>query len=96
MPVKYASSEVQQSFGRVMDRAMVEGDVVVERYGSPRVAIIAYDRYQELLEAERRLLLMRLQQVSAQASKHARELSDEEIRTLIETERRHASEDQAT
>lgn len=46
------SSEVQQNFGRVMDQALIQNEVVVERYGEPRVAILSYQRYQQLLQAE--------------------------------------------
>ncbi|HRQ42429.1 MAG TPA: type II toxin-antitoxin system Phd/YefM family antitoxin [Chloroflexota bacterium] len=46
------SSEVQQNFGRVIDQALSENEVVVERYGEPRVAILSYRRYQQLLQAE--------------------------------------------
>jgi hypothetical protein len=76
-----------------MDRAMVEDDVIVERYGSPRVAIVAFARYQELLEAERELLRMRLQQTSAQVSQRAQDLSDEDIDALIEDTRQEVSEE---
>ena len=55
MTVTLKSSEVQQNFGRVVDQALVEGDVIVERYGEPRVVILGYHRYQQLLEAERTL-----------------------------------------
>ena len=94
MPLKYPSSEVQQNFGRVMDRAMIEDDVVVERYGSPRVAIIAYERYQELLDAERTLLLTRLQQASAQVAERARDLSDGDVAALIEAARQEVTQEQ--
>ena len=52
MPLMLKSSEVQQNFGRVMDQALTENEVVVERYGEPRVAILSYQRYQQLLQAE--------------------------------------------
>lgn len=52
MPVMLKSSEVQQNFGRVIDQALVEDEVVIERYGKPRVAILSYKRYQQLLLAE--------------------------------------------
>ncbi len=55
MPVKVKSSKVQQNFGLVMDHAL-EDDVIVERYGMPRVVIIKYSRYQRLVEAEQKLL----------------------------------------
>lgn len=46
------SSEVQQNFGRVIDQALSKDEVVVERYGEPRVAILSYRRYQQLLKVE--------------------------------------------
>jgi prevent-host-death family protein len=55
MAVKIKSSEVQQNFGRVVDQALIDGDVVVERYGEPKVVIVGYRRYQELVLAERSL-----------------------------------------
>ena len=55
MTVQIKSSEAQQNFGRIMDKALIEGEVVIERYGEPRVVIIGYQRYEELLEAERSL-----------------------------------------
>ena len=55
MAVQIKSSEAQQNFGRIMDKALIEGDVVIERYGEPRVVIIGYQRYEKLLEAERSL-----------------------------------------
>ncbi|NIP25283.1 MAG: type II toxin-antitoxin system Phd/YefM family antitoxin, partial [Phycisphaerae bacterium] len=55
MPVQIKSSEAQQNFGRIIDHALIEDDVIIERYGEPRVVIIGYQRYQKLLEAERSL-----------------------------------------
>ncbi len=52
MPVTLKSSEVQQNFGRVFDQAMLEDDVVIERYGKPRVAILNYQCYQQLVALE--------------------------------------------
>ena len=52
MPVLIKSSEAQQNFGRVIDQALVEDDVIIERYGEPRVVIVGYHRYQQLLQAE--------------------------------------------
>ena len=87
MPVKLKSSDVQQSFGEVVDRALLEDDVIVERYGTPRVAIVEYKRYQRLVEAEKELLRTRLQQASAAISARAAHLSEEEIDELIERAR---------
>jgi len=90
MATKVISSHVQQSFGQVMDRALAGEDVIVERYGTPRVAIIGFRRYQQLLEAERELLKLRLQQASAAASSRAAHLTEAEINELIEHARTEA------
>ena len=87
MPVKLKSSQVQQNFGQVVDRALLEDDVIVERYGTPRVAIIAYNRYRRLVEAEQELLRSRLQQASAAASTRAAHLTEDEVEDLIERAR---------
>ena len=87
MPVKLNSSQVQRNFGQAVDRAMLEEDVIVERYGLPRVAIVEYRRYQRLVEAEKELLRSRLQQASAAASARAERLSEAEIDELIERAR---------
>lgn len=87
MPVKLKSSDVQQSFGEAVDRALLEDDVIVERYGTPRVAIVEFKRYQRLVEAEQELLRTRLQQASAATSARAVHLSEEEVDELIERAR---------
>jgi PHD/YefM family antitoxin component YafN of YafNO toxin-antitoxin module len=87
MPVKLKSSQVQQNFGQAVDRALLEDDVIVERYGKPRVAIVEYNRYQRLVEAERELLRSRLQQAAAAASARADHLTEEEVEELIERAR---------
>jgi len=95
MPVKLKSSQVQQNFGQAMDRALMEDDVIVERYGLPRVAIVEYSRYQRLVEAEQELLRARLQQASAAASARAAHLTEEEVEELIERARSEASAQRA-
>jgi len=87
MPVKLKSSQVQQNFGQAVDRAMLEEDVIVERYGLPRVAIVEYKRYQRLVEAEKELLRSRLQQASSAVSSRAERLTEEEIDELIDRAR---------
>ena len=87
MVIHMKSSQVQQEFGEVVDRALAEGEVVVERYGSPRVVILEYRRYQKLLEAERQLLSQRLQQASQAVSERAAHLSEAEVDDLIERAR---------
>ena len=87
MPVKLKSSRVQQNFGQAVDRALVEDDIIVERYGTPRVAIVEYGRYRRLVEAEQELLRTRLQQASAAASARAAHLTEEEVAELIERAR---------
>jgi prevent-host-death family protein len=90
MTIILKSSEAQQNFGMVMDQALVDGAVIIERYGVPRVAILSYKRYQQLVEAERSLLRLRLQQASAASSAAVAHLSDQEIDTLIEEAREEA------
>ena len=87
MPVMLKSSEVQQNFGRVLDQALVEDDVIVERYGEPRVVILAYHRYQQLLHAERTLADLHLVQPdrSAEAKQRGEAIAEqirEELKTL--------------
>jgi len=96
MPMRLKSSQVQQSFGLVVDRALVEGDVIVERYGVPRVAIVEYGRYQRLAAAEQELLRTRLQQASAAVSARAAHLTDEEVEALIERARSEVHQETAT
>ena len=92
MTLRLKSTEAQQNFGAMLDRASGEDDVIVERYGTPRVAIVAYDRYQELVSAQRELMRLRLQQASAAASQRAGELSGAEIDALIEEARSETHE----
>jgi PHD/YefM family antitoxin component YafN of YafNO toxin-antitoxin module len=87
MPVRLKSSQVQQNFGQAIDRALMEDDVIVERYGMPRVVIVEYRRYRRLVEAERELLRARLQQASAAASARSADLTEKEIEELIERAR---------
>ncbi len=92
MVVTLNSSQVQQNFGQAMERALRAEDVVVERYGVPRVAIIDYIRYQRLVEAEQALLRTRLQQASDAVSSRAAHLSDAEVDALIEQARAEAAQ----
>ncbi|MBC8446150.1 MAG: type II toxin-antitoxin system Phd/YefM family antitoxin [Chloroflexi bacterium] len=87
MPVKLRSSQVQQNFGQAVDRALMGNDVIVERYGVPRVALVEYSRYQRLVEAEQELLRTRLQRASAAASARAAHLTEEDVEELIERAR---------
>ncbi|HOC22391.1 MAG TPA: type II toxin-antitoxin system Phd/YefM family antitoxin [Anaerolineae bacterium] len=87
MPVSLKSSEVQRNFGLIMERALTGSEVIVERYGAPKVAIVAFARYQALLAAERELLLTQLRQAAAESAARAAELSDEEVEALIEEAR---------
>ena len=91
MPVTVKSSQLQQSFGALIDRALIEDDIIVERYGSPRVAIVEYGRYQRLVEAEIELVRARLREASAAASARAAHLSEEEVDEVIERARSEAT-----
>lgn len=78
MTVQIKSSEAQQNFGKVMDQALIEDDVIIERYGEPRVVIIGYQRYQKLLEAERSLsgLYITYPDTSSDAKRRGRVLAE--------------------
>lgn len=55
MTVILNSSDVQQNFGAALDHALRGDDVIVARYGAPRVALIEYERYQKLMAAAQAL-----------------------------------------
>jgi hypothetical protein len=96
MVVHLKSTQVQQEFGEVMDQAQAGNDVIVERYGNPRLAIINYRRYEQLLEAERQLVLHRLQAASEAATARAAHLSDAEVDKLIERARQEVYQEQSS
>ena len=87
MSTTIASSQVQQKFGAVFDRVLQNEDVIIERYGAPRVAMINYARYERLLRAEQELLRQRLQQASAAVAQRSAHLTEAEIDDLIEEAR---------
>ena len=47
----YSSDEARAHWRDIMDVATGGGDVVVERYGKPMVAVIPYEDYMSLLDA---------------------------------------------
>ena len=86
MVVTLNSSQVQQNFGQAMDRALLADDVVIERYGIPRVTMLGYPRYRRLVEAEQELLRVRLQQASAHLSEApADELTEQTAFDITQT-----------
>ena len=93
MTLRLKSSEVQQNFGETVDRALLEGDVVIERYGTPRVVMVEYGRYQRLLKAEQELLRVRLRQASEAGSARAAHLDEDQVDELIERARRESHEE---
>jgi hypothetical protein len=76
----------------MLDMVLGEHDVNVERYGTPRVAIVSYHRYQDLVDAERELMRLRLQQAVAATAARAADLSDEDINRQIEEASAEAQE----
>lgn len=52
MAVHLKSSEAQQHFGEMIDQAWSGEDIVIERYGAPRVAVISFSRYLKLVGEE--------------------------------------------
>ena len=86
------STQAQQNFGEYMDVAAQGEDVVVERYGSPRVVLISIERYEKLLAAERELPALRLKQAAAIAEARAAYLTDDEVEALIDQARQDVHE----
>lgn len=84
------SAEAQKSFGQIIEQAHGDEVVVVERYGRPRVVIVDFARYQQLIEGEREGLRSRLRRASEAASARAAKLSDDEVDRLIEDARSEA------
>lgn len=87
MSVTIASSQVQQKFGAVFEQVLQNEDVIIERYGAPRVAMITYARYERLLRAEQEWLRQRLQQASESVTQRAAALTEADIDELIEDAR---------
>jgi|LakMenE18May11ns_1017448.scaffolds.fasta_scaffold8783098_1 PHD/YefM family antitoxin component YafN of YafNO toxin-antitoxin module len=96
MSMTIASSQVQQKFGAVFDRVLQNEDVIIERYGAPRVAMINYTRYERLLRAEQELLQQRLQQASDTVARRAAHLTETEIDDLIEEARNESQPEAVT
>ena len=76
MAVTLNSSQVQQNFGAALDRAARGDDVIVERYGTPRAAMIEYGRYRELVDAARALREARLAQTPATGAEPPGEIQE--------------------
>jgi PHD/YefM family antitoxin component YafN of YafNO toxin-antitoxin module len=96
MSMTIAYSQVQQKFGAVFDRVLQNEDVIIERYGAPRVAMINYTRYERLLRAEQELLQQRLQQASDTVARRAAHLTETEIDDLIEEARNESQPEAVT
>ena len=86
------ATEAQKSFGQIIDRAHGNEAIVVERYGRPRVVIVDYERYRELIACERDELRDRLRQASASAQARAAELSEVALDQLLEEARAEVHE----
>ena len=76
MVVALNSSQVQQNFGAALDQALRGDDVIIERYGTPRVAMIEYGRYQKLVDAERALGEARSAQAPATRAERPRGIQE--------------------
>ena len=92
MAIHIQSTKAQQNFGELMEQAVRGEDVVVERYGTPRVVIVSYERYEQLLAAERELPRLRLKGAAAITEARAAYLSDEAVDALIEKARQEVHE----
>lgn len=102
MPRTVSASEAKTRFGSIVDWAVESSDdVVVESYGSPKVVIMSYKGYQEVVRlreaARRREALAELRALRDKVRARNQDLDEEEARTLAsevgkETVRRMAEE----
>jgi prevent-host-death family protein len=91
MSITVKTNQAQQNFTQVMEQAIIEGEVVVERAGEPLVVILDYRRYQRLAQVEQMLVRARLQAASSAVSARAAHLTEEEVDVLIEQARQEVA-----
>lgn len=88
------ATEAQRSFGQIIDRAHGNEAIVVERYGRPRVVILEYERYTQLVSLERDALRARLRRAAAAVQARAGGLTDAEVDRLLDEAREEVNEGQ--
>lgn len=89
MPRTVSASEAKTKFGSIMDwAAESQDDLIVESHGQPRVVIISFKAYQQLLElreqARRQSALLRLRNLRDQVRARNQDADEEQATSLID------------
>ena len=85
--VTVSASEAKTKFGAIVDWAVEsKDDVIVERHGQPKVVIISFEAYQQVLklreEARRQSALLRLRSLRERVRAHNQDLDEEQAASL--------------
>ncbi|MHB1355381.1 MAG: type II toxin-antitoxin system Phd/YefM family antitoxin [Anaerolineae bacterium] len=87
MPRIVSASEAKTKFGAIVDWAIeTQDDVIVESHGQPRVVIVSYTQYQEILvlreQARRQDALQRLRKLRETVRARNQDLDEEQADAL--------------
>jgi len=87
MPRTVSASEAKTKFGAIVDwAAESKDDVIVESHGQPKVVIISFDAYQQVLklreEARRQSALLRLRNLRDRVRARNQDLDEEQAASL--------------
>ena len=87
MPRTVSASEAKTKFGAIVDWAVeAKDDVIVESHGQPRVVIITFEEYKEVLklreEARRQSALLRLRNLRDSIRARNQDLDEEQAASL--------------
>ena len=87
MPRTISASEAKTQFGAIASWAADSNDdVIVESHGEPKVVIISFEEYQQVVklreEARRQGVLLRLQDLRGRVRAHNQDLDEEQAASL--------------
>ena len=87
MPRTVSASEAKTRFGAIADwAAEFKDEVIVESHGEPKVVIISYEEYQQVLrlreEARRQSALLRLRSLRDKVRVRNRDLDEQQAASL--------------
>ena len=89
MPRTVSASEAKTKFGAIVDWAVEsKDDVIVESHGQPKVVIITFEEYKEVLklreEARRQSALLRLRNLRDSIRSRSQDLDEEHAASLAD------------
>lgn len=87
MPRTVSASEAKTKFGSIVDwAAESQDDVIVESHGQPKVVIISFEEYQQVLklreDARRQSALLRLRNLRDQVRARNQDVDEEQAASL--------------